>query len=97
MDEMTGFMRDLKAKFDSQDPQKREEAISDAQELQAVLMSKLGVLADKAGLDLAQMASLMQEPNALSSEDRTLVEEVKGKLEEMQHSHRHARSFALVR
>jgi len=93
LEETFGFVRDLKAKFDSKDPKKREEAIVDAQELQVVLSSKLGALAEKTGLDPAQIATLMQDANTLSPEDRNLIEEVKEKFEQIQRSGHHPKVF----
>lgn len=87
MEETFSFIRDLKAKFDSKDPQQREEAMAEAREMQAALSSKLGDLAEKTGLNPEELAALVQAPSGVSPEERNLMETVKTKFDEVQRGH----------
>lgn len=80
MDETFSLVKEMKGKFDSNDPEKKEEAIQQAAELKKALEAKIGVLAERSGID---PATFLQNPEGLAPEDLQITGEAKERLDEL--------------
>ncbi len=74
MDETVNFIKDIKGKLESGDPEVQKEAFAETIEMKKLLESKMQGLADKTGLDIAQLASLAQNSNAMTAEQKSAIE-----------------------
>ena len=100
IDETLAFFRDIKGKFESEDPKKREEALGQASEMKSALQSKVGDLCEQMGLDPTQLAALFENPvNALSPESLNAIEKVNGQFDQLKKDdrHPHKQQFQFIR
>jgi len=93
IDETFSFVRNLKEGFDSKDPNRKEEAVQEAQEMKKALEGKLSALTEKLGLDPAMLSTLVQDSQAITEEEKNLIESVKEKFEQIQKSGKHAKPY----
>ncbi len=93
MDETFSFIQNLKEKFDSKDPSKKDEAVHAAQEMKNALEEKLGSLKEKLGIDPSALTSLFQDANGISDDEKEILQVAKDKLEQVQKSSRHPRTY----
>jgi len=86
MDESLEFFREIKSKMESDDPEKREEALKETLEIKWLLESKMQSLCDKTGLNMSQLAALAENTSRMSPEERNAIESAKAKFQEIQDS-----------
>lgn len=84
MDETMAFFQEIKAKMDSDDPAKQEEAIQETMAMKQLLESKMENLSEKTGLNINELAALAASPLAMSEEEREAIESAKAKLDQLQ-------------
>jgi|GEM_PF-5512791 len=78
MDETFSFVNEMKEKFN--DPEKLEEALEEAKELQGALQSKMKIFCEKMGVDPDQVQSLLGK----SFEDAALLNKVQSQFHQVQ-------------
>lgn len=89
VDGTLSFVDEMKEKFSSNDPEKLEEALREAQELQGALQSKMKTLCEKMGVDPDNMQALLGK----SLEDAALVNKVQSQFNQVQHGEIPASDF----
>jgi hypothetical protein len=86
MDESMEFFREIKSKMESDDPEKREEALKETLEIKWILESKMQSLSEKTGLNMNQLAALAENTSRMSPEERSAIESAKAKFQAIQDS-----------
>src|SRR5579862_6997420 len=84
MDETMSFFREIKAKLESNDPATQKEAFEETMAMKGILESKMRAMAEKSGLNLAELAAFVENANNMPSEDMDTLATVKAKLSQIQ-------------
>jgi len=84
MDETLSFFKQIQTKMKSGDPAAQKAAFEETLEMKRILEAKMQALTEKTGLDLRELAALSENPDNMSSEERTMLDAAKAKLERLQ-------------